>query len=169
MPGIRALVFHTLKRAARQVTFSVKLSPFVQGLPQGVEFKGARWLFNNEENAEEFKASPEKYAPSYLGIVLSAPTGKNIGQLRDGFEVRQIQSCKRNLPFRIFTSDSPLCGLTFRAAPAGECYIGTFVGQGTGGFETDPRIGTGHDGDPIALIGNVLVVHFMLELCFCGG
>ncbi len=31
------------------------------------EYKGARWLFANQENLDKFLAEPEKYAPQYGG------------------------------------------------------------------------------------------------------
>ena len=32
-----------------------------------VSYKGAKWLFASKENAEQFKANPEKYEPQYGG------------------------------------------------------------------------------------------------------
>ena len=40
----------------------------VRGKPEFTqEWKGVSWLFGSKENAEKFKASPEKYAPQYGG------------------------------------------------------------------------------------------------------
>ena len=43
----------------------------VKGVAEfSVSYKGANWLFANNENAELFKSNPGKYEPQYVVIVL---------------------------------------------------------------------------------------------------
>ena len=37
-----------------------------------VKYKGAKWLFANADNAQQFEANPEKYAPAYNGHCANA-------------------------------------------------------------------------------------------------
>jgi len=37
-----------------------------------VEYKGAKWRFASQENADAFKANPEKYSPAYNGHCANA-------------------------------------------------------------------------------------------------
>ncbi len=37
-----------------------------------VKYKGAKWYFSNADNARQFEATPEKYAPAYNGHCANA-------------------------------------------------------------------------------------------------
>lgn len=63
--GHDSVAYHTLSRAPQAKAATGKKTYVV-------EYLGAKWRFSSQENADLFKANPEKYKPAYNGHCANA-------------------------------------------------------------------------------------------------